>query len=209
MTKPLPPWDPVDVVGAAEGDPAAWSRLARTWGPTVLRWCSFLGGPRVDAEDAAQQVFVIVWRKLPGLRSPERFPSWIFGITRRVLSDQRRSAWARRWLPGVQPERQDLGSSPERRASQSELSERVSQALDRLSADHRELLILCDLQGFSLLEAADTAGIGLNTAKSRLIRARSRFAEVARAMGLDLSGAEEPVEEPARGSVGLAKERRP
>ena len=208
MTKPLPPWDPIDVAGAAEGDPLAWGRLARTWGPTVLRWCAYLGGPRVDAEDAAQQVFVVVWRKLPGLRSPDRFPSWIFGITRRVLSDQRRSAWARRWLPGVQPEHHDLGGSPERRAYQSELSERVSQVLDRLSADHREMLILCDLQGFALLEAADTAGIGLNTAKSRLIRARSRFAEVALAMGLDVQGGEEPLEDTARERTALAGERR-
>jgi len=209
MTRPLPPWDPVDVAGAAEGDRGAWDRLARTWGPTVLRWCAYLGGPRVDAEDAAQQVFIVVWRKLPGLRAPERFPSWIFGITRRVLSDQRRSAWARRWLPGVQPDRHDLGTGPERRAAQSELSERVAQVLDHLTPDHREMLILCDLQGFSLLEAADTTGIGLNTAKSRLIRARSRFAEVARAMGLDVGGAEEPIEETAPGHAALAGERRP
>ncbi len=208
MATSTPHWDPQDVIGATKGDTAAWSRLATTWGPVVLRWCSFLGGAKVDPEDASQQVFVVVWRRLHTLRDPERFPSWIFGITRRVLADQRRSAWTRRWLPGVTPDRIDASPSPERSAVQSDLSRRVAEALDRLSPKHREMLILCDLQGHTMLEAADIVGIGLNTAKSRLIRARLRFGEVAAAMGLDASGSEDPVEEAARDGVILASERR-
>jgi RNA polymerase sigma-70 factor, ECF subfamily len=209
MAKNIPRWDPADVLGAAQGDAAAWSRLARTWGPTVLRWCSFLGGAKVDPEDAAQQVFVVVWRRLDSLRDPERFPSWLYGITRRVLADQRRNAWTRRWLPGVQPDRIDARPSPERSAVQSELSRRVADALDRLSPKHREVLILCDLQGHSVVEASEMIGIRLNTAKSRLIRARLRFADIAEAMGLDASGSEDPIEEATRDGVILASERRP
>ncbi len=209
MATNIPHWDPADVSGAAAGDSAAWTRLASTWGPVVLRWCSFMGGPKIDAEDAAQQVFVVVWRRLDSLREPGRFPSWLFGITRRVLADQRRSAWTRRWLPGVTPDRIDAQPSPERKAVQSELSARVADALDRLSPKHRELLILCDLQGHTMIEAADMVGIGLNTAKSRLIRARLRFGEVAAAMGLDASSSEDPIEEATRDGVILASERQP
>jgi len=204
-----PNWDPADVAGAAAGDTAAWTRLAGTWGPVVLRWCSFMGGSKIDPEDASQQVFVVVWRRLDTLREPERFPSWLFGITRRVLADQRRSAWTRRWLPGVTPDRIDTSPSPERTAVQSELSRRVADALDRLTPKHREVLILCDLQGHTMLEAADIIGIRLNTAKSRLIRARLRFSEIASAMGLDASGSEDPIEEAARDGVILASERQP
>lgn len=209
MATSIPHWDPTDVIGAAKGDTAAWTRLASTWGPVVLRWCSFMGGSKIDPEDAAQQVFVVVWRKLDTLRDPQRFPSWLFGITRRVLADQRRSAWTRRWLPGVTPDRIDSQPSPERSAVQSELSARVSDALDRLTPKHRELLILCDLQGHTMLEAADIVGIGLNTAKSRLIRARLRFGEIAAAMGLDATGSEDPIEEATREGVILASERQP
>jgi RNA polymerase sigma factor (sigma-70 family) len=209
MSTTIPSWDPADIVGAADGDSAAWSRLAASWGPVVLRWCSYMGGSKVDPEDAAQQVFVTVWRRLHTLRDPERFPSWIFGITRRVLSDQRRSAWARRWLPGVTPDRIDSQPSPERSAVQTELSQRVSDALDRLSPKHREVLILCDLQGHTMIEAADIIDIRLNTAKSRLIRARLHFGEIASAMGLDASGSEDPIEEATRDGVILASERQP
>ncbi len=209
MPPSLPKWDVADVVGATEGDSAAWGRLGRTWGPVVLRWCSFLGGHKVDPEDAAQQVFVVVWRRLDSLREPERFPSWLYGITRRVLADQRRSAWTRRWLPGVQPDRIDHKPSPERHAVQSELSRRVGDALDRLSPKHREVLILCDLQGHTVVEASEMIGIRLNTAKSRLIRSRLRFAEIAEAMGLDASGSEDPFEEASRDGVILMSERRP
>ena len=209
MPPSLPKWDLADVVGASQGDSAAWARLGRCWGPVVLRWCSFMGGNKVDPEDAAQQVFVVVWRRLDSLRDPERFPSWLYGITRRVLADQRRSAWTRRWLPGVQPDRIDSKPSPERRAVQNELSRRVGDALDRLSTKHRELLILCDLQGHTVAEAADMVGIRLNTAKSRLIRARIRFAAIAEAMGLDASGSEDPIEEANREGVILVSERRP
>ncbi len=208
MAPSLPHWDPADVIGASQGDSAAWSRLARTWGPVVLRWCSFLGGHKVDPEDAAQQVFVVVWRRLDSLREPDRFPSWLFGITRRVLADQRRSAWTRRWLPGVQPDRIDNKPSPERRALQSEISKRVGAALDRLSPKHRELIILCDLQGHTVVEASDMVGIRLNTAKSRLIRARLKFADIAGAMGLDASSSEDPFEEATREGVILVSERR-
>jgi RNA polymerase sigma factor (sigma-70 family) len=208
MSSNLPHWDPADVVGATQGDTAAWSRLATTWGPVVLRWCSYLGGQKVDPEDAAQQVFVVVWRRLDTLRTPERFPSWLYGITRRVLADQRRSAWTRRWLPGIQPDRIDDRPSPERQVVSSELSRRVSDALERLSPKHRELLILCDLQGHTVMEAAEMADIRLNTAKSRLIRARLRFAEVAEAMGLDASSSEDPIEEATRDGVILSSERR-
>ncbi len=209
MSTTSPNWDPADVLGAADGDSAAWSRLAASWGPVVLRWCSYMGGSKIDPEDAAQQVFVTVWRRMHTLRDPERFPSWIFGITRRVLSDQRRSAWARRWLPGVTPDRIDPQPSPERSAVQTELSQRVSDAFDRLSPKHREILILCDLQGHTMIEAADIIDIRLNTAKSRLIRARLRFGEIAAAMGLDASGSEDPIEEATREGVILASERQP
>jgi RNA polymerase sigma factor (sigma-70 family) len=209
MAMNLPKWDPADVMDASRGDSAAWGRLAHTWGPVVLRWCSFMGGNKIDPEDAAQQVFVVVWRRLGSLRDPQRFPSWLYGITRRVLADQRRSAWTRRWLPGVQPDRIDNKPSPERSAVQSELSRRVADALDHLNPKHRELLILCDLQGHTVAEAAEMIGIRLNTAKSRLIRGRQRFTEIAQDMGLDASSTEDPLEEAARDGVILVTERQP
>ncbi len=210
MAAQLPPWDPADIQGAVQGDPRSWDRLARTWGPVVLRWCSFMGGAKVDPEDAAQQVFVVVWRRLDSLREPKRFPSWLFGITRRVLADQRRSAWARRWLPGARLERTDNALSPERRVAQTELAVRVGQALEELSSKHREVLILCDLQDHTVAEAAEMLDIRLNTAKSRLIRARVRFAHAARLMGLDASSDDDRVELgiEAEAATATATERR-
>jgi len=61
-----------------------------------------LGGPRIDAEDAAHDVFLVVFRRLPDLDDPQAFRSWLFGITRRVVAAHRRRAWVRRAI-----ERQD------------------------------------------------------------------------------------------------------
>ncbi len=197
MSNNLPAWRVEDVQGASRGEADSWRLLCGTWAPVVLHWCSYLGGPRVDADEAAQQVFIIVWKKLDALKSPDKFPSWLFGITRRVLANCRRSAWLRSWSGVVLGDSPDPAQDPERVASQNELAVLVERALCRLKTDHREILVLCDLQEFTLPEAAALLGIKLNTAKSRLIRARVKFAESAVYLGLNGHGSTADKKSPA------------
>ena len=84
---------------AADGDVDARARVIDAILPSVMGWCSRLGGQKVDAEDAAHDVCIVTLERLPTLRSPEAFSGWVFGITRRVLAKHRRRATWWSWMP--------------------------------------------------------------------------------------------------------------
>jgi RNA polymerase sigma factor (sigma-70 family) len=157
------------------------------WLPTVLRWCVRLGGPRVDAEDAAHDVLVTAMLRIDDLRDPAAIGAWLFGITRRTLAAHRRRAWARHWLPGWFADPVDPARGPLGEAEHGEVARRVAAVLAELPAELREVLVLCEVEERSDDEAAALIGIPTGTAKSRLRRARHAFAAKARHHGLGLS----------------------
>ncbi len=177
-----------DLVRAVlDDDPVARERLLDRFVPEVLQWCSRLGGSRVDAEDAAQDVFIVVLTKLPALRDPDAFRPWLFGITRRVLAKHRRRVWVQRWV-GEVPERIASDASlPDEEAARERTGRRVHAALDRLPSSQREAIVLCDLEGRSATEAADILGVPPGTVKSRLRLGRRKFKAEADRLGLDLA----------------------
>ena len=152
--------------------------------PVVLGWCKRLGGPYVVAEDAAADVMELVLRKRNTLRDPKALKSWIFGVTRRVLAAHRRRAWVRRWLPGRSIDDSVSSDDPHADAQTAELASAVQRAIAQLPVDHREVIVLCDLEERSDSEVAALLGVPKNTVKSRLRRARttlrSDLAQVAR-----------------------------
>ena len=157
---------------AQEDAPGALDRLCTRWLPIVLGWTTRVGGPRIDPEDAAHDVFLVVFRRIAELERAEAFQSWLFGITRRVIAAHRRRAWLRRWLPGVLPDRTDPAPDPARRAEQSDVAARVWDALESLPAHHREVLVLSDLEERADSEVAEMLAVPKGTVKSRLRRAR-------------------------------------
>lgn len=165
-----------DLVADALSDRAgAPDRLMQHLLPQVVQWCHRLGGPRVDAEDAAHDVLVVVLTRLDTLHEVERLDAWVYGITRKVLASHRRRAWLKRWVPGFMPEVGDGRPSPERLSVMSEASRGVWTILNTLSDHHREVLVLCDIEERTDLEVATLLGVPLGTVKSRLRRARQRF----------------------------------
>ena len=166
----------VDLVEAVRrGDAGARDRLLDLRLPLVLQWCARLGGPRVDAEDAAHDVFVVVLTRMDTVTDLSAFDSWLFGVTRRVLASHRRKAWIRRWAPGLMADTADPGAGPSRRTELSETGRRVQQALDTLPDLHREVLVLCDFEERTDTEVAALLGIPSPTVRSRLRLARDRF----------------------------------
>ncbi len=164
------------------GDRAAGDKLYDLWGPVVLRWCARIGGPRVDEEDAAHDVFEHVFARLHTLRDPRAFPAWLFAATRRVVIDHRRRAWLRRWVPGLLPDVAD--PQAEHRVERDDLARTVRDVVDALPADLREVLVLCEMEERNATEVAELVGVPLGTVKSRLRRARERFEAEARRRGL-------------------------
>ncbi len=174
-----------ELVAVRQGDALARQRLAERVLPTVVQWCARLCGPKVDAEDAAHDVMIVLITRLPLLDAPERFPAWLYGVTRRVLAQHRRRAWFRHWVPGVEiVDRADPARGPSGNAESSETSARVQRALEDLSDAHREILVLADVEERTESEIADLLQLPLGTVRSRTRRAREVFLALAPKHGL-------------------------
>ncbi len=172
------------VAAAARGEEQSLERLVDECLPAVLGWCARLGGPKVDAEDAAHDVMMVVVTRLDRLARPEAFPYWLFGVCRNVLRSHRRRAWIQRWVPGEPPEQIERGPGADRSAEMSETARRVQAVLVRLPSAQREVLVLCDLEERSSSEVAALLKIAQGTVKSRLRLARRRFRREAGELGL-------------------------
>jgi RNA polymerase sigma-70 factor (ECF subfamily) len=138
----------------------------------------------VDADHAAQDVFIVVLRRVHTVDRPEQLPSWMFAVTRRVLAQHRRKAWVRRWMPGDVPEVSDPRRSPAALSERRQLAEQVGKVLDQMPDDLRAVLVLCDIEDRTDPEAAEVLGLKVGTAKSRLRRARTRFRELCIRQGI-------------------------
>jgi RNA polymerase sigma-70 factor (ECF subfamily) len=129
----------------------------------------------VDPEDAAHDVFVLVLTRLPTLRNHESFEAWLFGITRRVLKTHRTAARRTRWWVWGHHEVVDPAPTADVLLSRSQVANKVQEALARLPRLQREVLILCDLEGRSAVQAAQVLGVSVGTIKSRLRLGRERL----------------------------------
>jgi RNA polymerase sigma factor (sigma-70 family) len=169
---------------AKDGDLAARDLLLQEWLPVVLRWSSTLGGPRVDPEEAAHDVLMVLLRRMDRVYDADRLPAWLFGVTRRTVARHRRRAWVRYWMPGVTVDRADPSGGPARLYEVSETSRGVQQCLEALPELDREILVLRLYEQRPDSEVAELLAIPIGTVKSRLHRARDRFIRQARAQGL-------------------------
>jgi len=144
--------------------------FARVW-----RYSRRLGLGEADADDAAQQVFMIFARKLD-LVMPGKERAFLCGTAYRVAADQRKKA-ARR--PVVLSERAaDVPArvlSPEHLVDQKRARALLDQVLAKLPQDLRAVFVLYEMEEMSTAEIAAALGLARGTVASRLRRARERF----------------------------------
>lgn len=157
------------------GDREALDQLIADWLPTVYAWCARLGAGRIDPEEAAHDAMMILVRRRSDIDDPKCLPAWLFATCRRVVANHRRRAWLRRWLPGATLDHHAAPDRTDGRSDAEDLAAEVGRALDRLSAEHREVLVLCYLEDRSIAEAGELIGIPPGTVKSRLFVAREKF----------------------------------
>jgi RNA polymerase sigma-70 factor (ECF subfamily) len=182
---PVPFTDPDLVRAAAAGDRRALDRLVEQWLPVVLRWCWRLSGPRVDPEDAAHEVMLVLMDRVDQVREPARFGAWLYGVVRRVVAASRRRVWWSRWVPGLVVEPRDEAPSAWQRVARDEVARRVQTALEELPSDQREVFVLCEVEELPDEAVAELLGVPAGTVKSRLRLARERLRRSARRHQLD------------------------
>ncbi len=140
----------------------------------VLRSVRRLGVRPSDVEDVAQEVFVIVHRKLDSWDGTSTMRTWLFGIALRVASDHRRKAHIRRErLDGPEQLPQTSVAAPQvEDLRRRELREQLARALDSLDAPKRAVFVLFELENVPMAEIAQSQGCPLFTAYGRLREAR-------------------------------------
>jgi RNA polymerase sigma factor (sigma-70 family) len=160
-------WPTERVVSAAQrGDQRALAALVSGSHPNVRRFARTLCASPEDAEDAAQEALVVLYRKIGTLRATAALASWMFRI---VLNECVRRAREER-SPAAQDARTEL-SAEDSALARLEL-ERIVAAIAALPAEQRAVLILRDVQGLSGDATAQALGVSRAAMKSRLHRAR-------------------------------------
>jgi len=142
----------------------------------VWRVLRRLGVPDADAEDALQEVFLVVHRKLPTYEDRGSLRAWLFTIARQVASRHRRSAVRRKRrehipLPAVPP------TDPHEEAVRREAAAMVRDFLEQLDEPRGLVFFLADVEGMAVTEIASSLDVNLNTVYGRLRAARLRFEE--------------------------------
>lgn len=133
-----------------------------------------LGVAEAGLRDAAQDVFLVVHRRLHEFECRGSTQAWLYSILRRIAADHRRRV-RRKDITDVEPLDSvvDPGEpGPESRAERSEAVQLLLRLLGELDEEKRDVLVLVDLEGLSVPEAAEATNCNVNTAYSRLRAAR-------------------------------------
>jgi RNA polymerase sigma-70 factor, ECF subfamily len=146
----------------------------------VWRIVRTFGVPEALLEDAVQDVFVVVHRRLPAWEGRAAITTWLFAIARRVASVHRRRADKRtRELPMEQIdeacEARAAGADPFADLSRAQAAATVLAILERIDEDKRIVFALVELEQLPVPEVARMLELNLNTAYSRLRLARAAF----------------------------------
>jgi RNA polymerase sigma factor (sigma-70 family) len=167
-------------------DEAAFEALVRRHGPMVLGVCRRVLANDADAEDAFQATFLVLVRKAGSVRPRRLVGNWLYGVAHSTALKARAMNGRRR------RKEREAGSRPRRERppeAWAELQRLLDEALARLPDKYRIPVVLCELEGRAIKEAARQLGWPQGTVASRLARARGLLAKQLARDGLALPGA--------------------
>ena len=174
------------------GDSAAWEEIVHTYNRRIYNICYRFAGSGDDAEDLTQEVFIKMYRTLSSYDSTKgAFVTWVTTITRNLLVDHFRKSKQDRITDSLDTapsehedamplseQIHDSALTPDARARSREVKETVHKALQKLSPDLREAVILRDLQDMDYKEIATVLKVPEGTVKSRINRGRAELARL-------------------------------
>jgi RNA polymerase sigma-70 factor (ECF subfamily) len=154
---------------ARGGDHEAFGWLLSRYRNRAVRLAAHVLRCPGDAEDVAQEAFVLAFRNIRSYRGQGRFYTWLYAIVVRVCLERKRSARWRSEAP--------MDALPDAPAARTGTDERllVEALLDRMTPPMRAALVLRELEGMEYEEIAQTLRIPVGTVRSRLNAARGQF----------------------------------
>ncbi|MFA3877245.1 RNA polymerase sigma factor SigM [Streptomyces sp. MMCC 100] len=162
-----------------QGDPDAFGELVRRHRDRLWAVALRTLGDREEAADAVQDALVSAYRAAHTFRGQAAVTTWLHRITVNACLDRARKAASRKTAPVDDTERLDQLLEPHESASapaeRNDLHRQLLEALDTLPADQRAALVLVDMQGYPVAEAARVLDVPTGTIKSRCARGRARL----------------------------------
>lgn len=175
-----------------QGDAAAWEDLVRLHSKRIYNLCYRFTGSSSDSEDLTQEVFIKLYRTV-GSYEPAKgaFTTWITTMTRNLLVDHYRRTREERVTdsldaapaadedaPTMAERLEDSQPSPQAKVVTRETQTLVQKALEKISPDLRQAVILRDLQDMDYKEIAQVLKVPEGTVKSRINRGRAELARL-------------------------------
>lgn len=166
------------VARAQRSAPLDFATLYDAWFDHVARWLLALGAPVADAEDLAQDVFLVVRRRLSDFDG-RNVAGWLYRIACRQVWQHRRRRWIQRVLsmrPSLEVEQvADIRAAADVALETKEKRAQLDRLASRMSEKRRVVFMLFEVEGYSGEEIADMLDVPINTVWTRLHHARKDF----------------------------------
>ncbi|MDT3677215.1 MAG: sigma-70 family RNA polymerase sigma factor [Burkholderiaceae bacterium] len=159
---------------ARNGDSKAFTELVSRHQDRVFRFVFRMTGSREEAMDITQETFIKAWQAMPRWRPDARFGTWLLQIARNGTLDVLRRGNVVEFEPlDAELPVADPAPTPEERTDAKQRIASLDAALRALAPEHREVLLLREVEDLSYAEIAEALGVAEGTVKSRIARARA------------------------------------
>lgn len=162
--------DPDQLRRAAAGERAAVAALVKSATPAILALATRMLADRMEAEDVTQETFLRAWKVLPSWQPGADFSTWLHRVALNLCYDRLRRR--RHTVADGIAEIADAAPGPHERLDQAQRINAVELAISRLPERQAAALVLCAIQGFSQVRAAEILEVSVEALESLLARAR-------------------------------------
>jgi RNA polymerase sigma factor (sigma-70 family) len=182
LTDEAPASDDELMQGVKDGDLDKLGLLFGRYGKALFAFFYRLTSNAPASEDLVQNVFIRILKYRNQFRAEGRFTTWMFAVAVNVKNDYFRKTLRSRDELAMRNDEFSDGNDPVRHVETNERAAALKKAIDQLSPEQREALILCRFQGLKSREAARILNCSENTVKARLFRAVERLRKICSAM---------------------------
>ncbi len=168
----MPPTDQITIRRAVNGDEGALRAIWTQHAPRIDALVRRLVGDPDQAADVAQEVWIQIFRALPGYRGDSQFSTWAHRIAVNRTLNALRSL---RRVSAKEVDIEEDSSMVEHDGDRSMLAQTIDEAVQKLSPGARHVFVLHDVEGYTHEEIATELGITSGGSKSQLFKARAKL----------------------------------